>query len=158
MDFSRRRVDAPNVQSRSISVAFIRSTQRQIPRGRIILGYFFGPKFNEVPGIDATESLQPRRAIKRLLFGDLGLINGEWRVLGELVNWRRADWPVPQFVRRDDISKRAWRISYSDSDPSKLVAEEPAPFDVNDLENGQLWGYGAIEQLLTKLLESRAAQ
>lgn len=127
---------------------------RMRPGGRIILAYLFATKYKEVPRMDAVKGLHPGDAIRRLRVGDLGLINGEWRVVGESEGWRRDHWPMPLFVRRDDLSKRAWRESYSDSDPSKRTAEEAVPFDVADLEDSALRGYGSVELLLTKLLES----
>jgi hypothetical protein len=130
---------------------------RMAPRGRIILAYLFGTKFGEIPGTDAAKNLQPIHAIRRLRVGDLGLVNGEWRVLGESEGWQRTDWPMPNFVRRDDLSKCAWRVSYSDSDPGKLIAEEPVPFDATGLEVSGLFGYGAVELLLTKMLESNVS-
>lgn len=125
---------------------------RMAPRGRIILAYLFGTKYTEIPEAATVKTLQPSHAIKRLRVGDLGLVNGEWPVFGESEGWRRSDWPMPPFVRRDDLSKRAWRVSYSDSDPSKLIAEEVVPFHVTGLEEADLYGYGAVEQLLSKIL------
>ena len=131
---------------------------RMAPEGRIIVAYFFGRKYKEIPRTDVLKALEPVHAIKRLRLGDLGLVNGDWLIVGESEPWRRGDWPLPQFVRRDDLSKRAWRVSYSDSDPSKLIAEEGVPFDVKGLEVSDLYGYGAVELLLTKMLKSADEQ
>jgi hypothetical protein len=96
--------------------------------------------------------LQRKDALSRLRIGDLGLINGEWLVFGELPNWDRQAWSMPPFVRRDDLSRRAWRSIYSDSDPSKLDREEPVSYETSELERDALHGAGAVELLLTKLL------
>ena len=45
------------------------------------LGYFFLPVFPDVPDSTATVGLQAADAILVRLFGDLALINGEWRSL-----------------------------------------------------------------------------
>jgi hypothetical protein len=125
---------------------------RMAPRGRIVLAYFFGPKWDIIPALGFAEGLQSKDAVNCLRIGDLGLIDGSWHVLGVLPNWNRQAWPMPTLVRRDELSKRAWRSVYSDSDPSKLTREEPIPYEGCELERDALYGYGAAELLLTKLL------
>lgn len=127
---------------------------RMAPRGRIVLAYLFGPKHDTVPSLADVAPLQSKDAIKRLRIGDLGLMNGEWPVLGELPDWDRQTWSMPSFVRRDDLSKRAWRSIYSDSDPSKLEQEDPVPYESSGLEESALRGYGSVELVMTKLLGS----
>jgi hypothetical protein len=124
---------------------------RMAPRGRTILAYLFGPKRKTVPKMADVASLQPKDAIKCLQIGDLCMMNGEWPIIGESHLWERKAWPMPSFVRRDDLSKRAWRSIYSDSDPSKLEREESVPYDI-ELERDALYGYGAVELLMMKLL------
>lgn len=116
-----------------------------------LLGYFFAPKLTVVPGGEVVPSLQPANALKVLIFGDLSLRNGEWPVIGEIPEWRREEWPMPDFVRRDDISKKAWRVRYSDDDVCEVISEQPEPFD-STLERDSLFGAGAVELLLTRLL------
>lgn len=125
---------------------------RMAAEGKIILAYFFGPKFESVPIMGDVLSLKASDAIKILRVGDLGLVNGEWGVIGELPKWDPREWPVPSFVRRDDLSKRAWKVAYCDTDPSKVEQEDLAPFDLSGLERDALHGAGAVELLLTKAL------
>ena len=127
---------------------------RMAPGGRIVLAYLFGPKRDAAPVLVDAERLQPKDAVRCLRIGDLGLINGDWSVLGELPNWDRHAWSMPLFIRRDDLSKRAWRSIYSDVDPSKLEREEPVSYETGELERDVLHGAGAVELLLTKLLGS----
>src|SRR4051812_43143904 len=75
---------------------------RMAPGGRIVLAYLFGPKRDAVPALADVVWLRPKDAIRHLRIGDLGLLNGEWPVVGELPNWDRSAWPMPSFVRRDD--------------------------------------------------------
>jgi hypothetical protein len=135
----QRRVYAPGIVA------------RMAPRGRIILGYLFGTKYREIPGMDAVKSLQPALAIRRLRAGDLGLVNGEWRVVGEAEGWRRAYWPMPQVVRRDDLTKLAWQESYSDSNPNELITEEVVSFDVAGLEGSGLYELSAHGEISTTI-------
>jgi hypothetical protein len=120
--------------------------------GKIILAYFFGPKFETVPALVDIVSLKARDAIKILRVGDLGLINGEWPLIGDSPKWEPREWPTPLFVRRDDLSKRAWEVVYCDADPSKVEQEELVSFDISGLERDALHGSGAVELLLTKAL------
>jgi hypothetical protein len=124
---------------------------RAAPDGRVLFGYFFGPKL-ESPEDAVMDDLKPENSILSLIFGDLGLINGEWRIVGSFPQWNRDLWPMPDFVRRDPIMKRAWRVRYSDSDPSRLESEEPIAFDTN-LPPNTSSGYGAVELKLTRLLQ-----
>ena len=128
---------------------------RLSPGSKIMLAYLFGPKLDRLPSIEELHTLQPQDAVKVLRVGDMALASGHWRVLGEAVDWNPALWPMPQFLRRADALKRAWRVTYSDNDPSRSEREESVPYDTPGLEADSLYGYGSTELLLTKLLESR---
>jgi hypothetical protein len=125
---------------------------RTAPHGKIILAYLFGPKRAVVPPLSELELYRPSDAVRRLRTGDLGLLNGNWIVIGDSDDWQRAAWPMPSFIRRADALQRAWRATYSEQDPSKLEREESVPYDTSGLESDSLYGYGATELLLTKLL------
>jgi hypothetical protein len=84
-------------------------------------------------------------------FGDLGLINGKWPIHSKLSKWKRVEWSMPEFVRREPISNKVWRVKYSDDDPNKIEDESAADFDAK-LEPERMCGNGAVEILLTKLL------
>jgi hypothetical protein len=126
---------------------------RSAPNGKILFGYFFGPRINSIDHVH-IDDLQPSHAILKLLFGDLGLINREWTVVGKMPNWDRSSWPMPDFARRDPTSGRSWIVRYSDVDPSRVIAEGPTD-SVHNLSSDMLSGYGAVEIKLTKLLEQR---
>jgi hypothetical protein len=125
---------------------------RMAPKGKIILAYFFGPRRDKIPTMSDIVGLQAKDANKCLRVGDLGLINGEWTTIGCSKDWDAHLWPVPRFIRRDELAKRAWCLIYSDSDPSKLEREYLVSYELNELEESALYGYGAAELLLTKLL------
>jgi hypothetical protein len=119
--------------------------------GKVLFGNFFGPRIALIDEVILND-LNPVNAILRLRFGDLGLINGEWPVVGMVPHWDRLNWPMPDFVRRDDLSKTAWLVRYLDDDPSQIVAEYRTDFN-SDLGRDSLSGCGAVEIKLTKLLE-----
>lgn len=125
---------------------------RLSPGGKALV-YLFGPRLAQFPELDALARLQPQDALKVLRVGDMALASGHWRVLGDAPDWDPARWPVPQFLRRADALKRAWRVTYSDADPSRSEREESVPYDTQGLETDSLYGYGSAELLLTKLLE-----
>ena len=125
---------------------------RMAPHGKIIVAYLFGPKRAAVPALDEVLLYRPSDAVRRLRTGDLGLLNGNWNVIGHSAAWDRAEWPMPAFIRRADALQRAWRATYSEADPSKLEREESVPYETAGLESDSLYGYGATELLLTKLL------
>jgi hypothetical protein len=117
----------------------------------VLLGYFFGPRI-ESKTVANLNDLDPGKAMLRLRFGDLGLINSEWPVLGTIPNWSPSKWPMPNFVRRDPLGVMKSRlVHYSDDDPNRVESESPID-DESGLEADSLYGSGAVEIRLTKLL------
>jgi hypothetical protein len=115
---------------------------RMRPRGRILLGYFFGPRTtspNQLP-----DSFFPQSAILVGMFGDLHLIDGRWDVLGAIGDWRQEDWPIPEYrgvphelvLYDDDLTPRIYR--------SRIATP--------DLPSDSLMGAGAVEIKLDRLL------
>lgn len=125
---------------------------RRAPAGRIMLAYMFGPKRDALPPLAELETLRPEQAVRRLRTGDMALLNERWTMLGDSERWDRDAWPMPSFIRRNESLQRAWRATYADADPAKLDREESVPFDTPGLESDSLYGYGATELLMSKLL------
>ena len=125
---------------------------RTTRKGRILLGYFFGPRLEEE--VSATlDDLSPDRALASIRVGDLRLIKGQWKVIGNVPNWQRSEWPMPNFVRRDPISGKAWLIRYSDVDPLDSVSELLTNYDdFGDLARDSLYGAEAAERWISRLL------
>lgn len=123
---------------------------RATKKGPVLLGYFFGPCLRSHVSV-RLDDLVPSMAILCIHCGDLGLINGEWPIVGRVPNWDRSQWPTPCFVRRDPLSKKAWKVMYSDDDPNEIIAEYPADYD-SELAADSLYGYGAVATELTQLL------
>lgn len=116
-----------------------------------VLGYFFGPKYGTVPTLEAVSFLSPRQALRAVRFGDPFLVNGKWPVIGSVKNWNRDAWPMPDFVRRDELTKQAWRVRYSEDNLTQALSETPEPYD-SALERDAVFGAGAVELMLTRLL------
>jgi hypothetical protein len=123
------------------------------PKGKILLGCFFGPRFDTKTAASVGD-LHPATSLLCVRFGALGLQNGTWPILGQVSNWKRAEWLMPDFVRRDPLGKGKVRlVHYSDNDPSHIESEHPIDNDP-ELQTDSLSGYGMVEIKLTKLLES----
>jgi len=124
---------------------------RATPKGKVLLGYFFGPRLAS-PSPVTFDDLAPEKAVLRIRFGDLGLINGEWAVLGQIPEWSRSQWPMPDFARRDPLGRLKPRlVRYADDDPGRVEAEYIIDDDTG-VASDSMYGYGAVEIELTKLL------
>jgi hypothetical protein len=124
---------------------------RSSPDGGVVLAHFFKGVWDEVPSIQEIRAFKPADVARVLRVGDLGLIDGSWPIVGRDPEWRREDWTVPCFVRRDDLSRRAWSVKYSDRDANLVESESPTSYDTT-LERDALLGAGATEVVLTRLL------
>ncbi len=108
---------------------------RATGKGKVILCYFFGPRGISLPTLADVEQLTQREAIRVLRAGDLSLIRHEWPIIGESMTWKRSAWPMPPFVRRDLLTRKAWRVYHSDTDPNLMDREEPERYE-STLEKG----------------------
>jgi hypothetical protein len=122
----------------------------------ILVGYFFVPKLYQVPSLSTVEHTQPETAILIAHFGDLGLATGTWTVIGASPMDRDV-WPHPQFIRRDLLTGKVAKVTYSPDDPGREIAFQPASeFEVQHLPKDGTLGHGAVEMKLSKLLEEIA--
>lgn len=117
-----------------------------------LLVYLFGPRRDAPPGPDDVASLKPNQALKRIRCGDLRLIRREWQVIGEVPNWNREEWPMPYFIWREEGTRRARLIQYSESDLTKIEKEMPVPPEITGFEQNSLFGAGAVELFMTRVL------
>ena len=118
--------------------------------GKVLLGYFFGPRLSELPTADRLPSLSADQARRIAKFGDLYLIDGKWPIVGHIPDWDRTKWPMPRFVLRDPLVARAVLITYAEDNPAQEVAREPCPVDISGYEKASLWGAGFAEAVLDK--------
>jgi hypothetical protein len=123
----------------------------------VVAGYFFGQRFDEPPQPAELGGLTRDEAVWVKSFGDLGLIEGAWPVLGQIPGWRRDEWPMPVFGRKDALTGRLLRVDYGDDDPNSspretAVSEE----EFAQLAEDGLAGAGFVEKRLTRLLDQTA--
>ncbi len=127
---------------------------RNTSRGAIVLAYFFDRRYASPPALSELVDLRPEDAIKVLQVGDLGLIKGEWKLIGRIPDWDRSQWPMPNFVMREPITNRNWMITYSDDDPNRMISRELiSDREAAGFEPDVLSGYKAAEKKLSKLVE-----
>ena len=119
----------------------------------ILFGYFFEP-----PLADDEESqidgLTPKTAILAARFSAMGLVSGEWKVIGQIQKWNRSLWPLPDFVRYDPlgiIKPRLIRYSEDDLATSEDLGVAAKP---DNLLRDSLFSSGAVEITLAKTLSN----
>lgn len=124
---------------------------RTAPKGKIVTGYFFGPRLAPGQAIDLSD-LSAEKAIYGARIGDLGLVNGSWIVLRTLPSWDPTKWPTPPAVRRDPLGMiPPILVEYDDKDPSIVLRETPF-LGSDDVPTDGLAGYRFVELKLDKLL------
>jgi hypothetical protein len=127
---------------------------RASPDGGVLFGYFFSPHFHH-QGQVKLKSLSAKRTILSARFGDLALISGKWPLCGKIERWRREDWPMPSFIRRNLAGPAGyWVTTYADDNPSQCLNENYAAAPLI-LPNDGLSGYGSIEKKLKMTIEAK---
>lgn len=119
------------------------------------LGYFFGPRFDNIPHGMLTFSLRSVDAILIAWFGDLEIIEGRWPLIDNTQPFSRSDWPVPKFSRRDALDpSMGWLVEYDQDVQGFDVVQgiRCRAAEIVGLPQDGVWGAGAIETQLTKLL------
>lgn len=125
---------------------------RTTGKGRA-LGYFFGPKKATIEELPDVSSLLPIDAILVGRFGDLGLLNGEWKVIKKDAQWDRATWPIPPFITVDVEAKSAMKTIFNDN--LEIISYQHCdPSLADQFPKDGLMGYRFVEIMLTRLLSS----
>jgi hypothetical protein len=125
---------------------------RYAPKAKVLLAYLFGPKREQIPKLSEIEHLASHDAIRVIKVSDLGLYDGSWPVIGDSAYWERERWPIPPFIRKDELTLSAWRETYSDDNLETVVSEQRIPYESTGLETAGFYGSGAAEYVLSKLL------
>jgi hypothetical protein len=96
--------------------------------------------------------LTPSAAVLVCRFGDLGLLDGGWTILGKFPDWSSSDWAIPSFARFSGIDDDlAWSVKYRDD--LSLESEERISVEkAKKLPSNGLFSAGAVEIRLTKIL------
>lgn len=124
-----------------------------------IIGYFFGPRRAEPPTMADTAGLRREDALLVVDVGDLGLLKGEWAIIGHQPSWNRADWPMPLFTTVD--GPRLYLCTMDEDDPGRIVGRTRITADEAALIGAverEVYGYKALSLALDKLLAEREAK
>ena len=125
----------------------------RVSRGGAILGYFFGPRYQSVPSATQLHGLAASNASFIGIFGDLGLLEGEWPLICKAEEWRRDSWPMPDFGRVDTDTQIAYRTTYNENRLTEQVKETKVSLqEAQSLPEDGLFGSGALELQLNRLL------
>jgi hypothetical protein len=119
----------------------------------VVLGYFFCTSLgkDEAKQLATIDGLSPSKADLVARCSDLALIGGQWPIVGHVSAWRREDWRMPQFIRKDLLgAMKPVIVTYSDNDPG-AVQSETFVDDPPDLAPDRMSGYKAIETRLHKI-------
>jgi hypothetical protein len=138
------------LRSRGYGVGLI---ARSAKGGKILLGYFFGPRRDELPALKELSSLCAADAVGAYMFGDLSLFKKEWPIIGSSAPWVPELWPMPSFVREDLLTGAFYKVDYTDNDPRTVVSETRLTDYKGGLGRDSLHGAGAVEIALTQLLD-----
>jgi|SRR6185312_9082208 len=117
----------------------------------ILFGYFFEPPLSGDREAQ-IDGLTPKTAILAARFSAMGLISGEWKVIGQIQKWNRSLWPLPDFVRYDPlgiIKPRLIRYLEDDLATSEDLGVATKP---DNLLRDSLFSSGAVEITLAKIL------
>lgn len=122
------------------------------------LGYFFGPKYEGVPSGAETYTKNKDNSILICRFGDLGIIRGQWPLIQGKKPFYRDEWPVPLFRRILPFPEGKaviveYRQDYSGMEAPFRETITEVTGDVLKLPKDSMFGSGAVEIVLTKLLE-----
>jgi hypothetical protein len=129
------------------------------PRGRVLVGYFFGPRRDELPSLEDVRGLRREDAVLVQRFGDLYLVEDKWPILGRDESWHRESWPMPTFGRYVEMDGKAWSVEYQDDNPNSIPREARiSPEAAERLPNNALLGAGVVEAKLTKQLGGAATE
>jgi len=126
---------------------------RMAKTGKVLLGYFFGPRRDVIPNAKELENLLPKEAIAIYRFGDLDLYEGRWSVISNTKSWHRKEWPIPTFVRSEEpLVERYWLVQYSDDDLYTPFERQISKEEAQSLDEDSLYGSGAVEIALDSKL------
>ncbi len=120
-----------------------------------LLGYFYGPRFENKRDANVTDDLKPENAIYVLMCGDLGLVDDEheWEVIGHLPGWKREDWPMPVFgcevSKERDWGELRW---FDENTLTESMSKRVTLKEIKGLPSSGLGGCGYVEKYVSKIL------
>lgn len=126
-------------------------------RRGVLGGYFFGPIAGPIDE-SSFRSLRKEDSIFVCIFGDVGIVSGDWRLFGRMPVWNRIPWCLPDFAYLDPVDPNlAFRRVYDDNDPIQLPEESVVSIDVAlTMPTDGVFGHRVVEAWLGKLFRGEA--
>jgi hypothetical protein len=123
----------------------------------VLLCYFFGPISPEIPTLASAAGKTVETAALVAKVGHLGIKNGTWPVLGNEPGWSRERWPMPVFVKHEELTGRVYELHYPDGDPNGVPRRVPMAADesAQGPEDG-LMGYAYAARAVEKALNVKS--
>ena len=86
-------------------------------------------------------------------FGDSAITQGDWLSVGSVPEWKREEWPMPVFRRREERYGTWFKVHYDEADLNTTVRETTAgPDEVEGLPDDGLLGSALAPEWLSRLL------
>lgn len=122
------------------------------------LGYFFGPKYPDIPTANATYLKDKDNAMLICQFGDLGIVQGDWPLINNGKPFSREEWPVPLFHRVLPVPDNKaviveYKQDFNDMEAPFRESTVSLSEEILRLPEDGLFGSGAVEIKLTKLIK-----
>lgn len=130
--------------------------------GASVLLYFFAPRLRTVPTALPVSELQAKDAISIVKTGCLRIVEGQWPLVGSILDFNHLDWPIPIYgnVSRADPAL-AWLTRFDDdwSAGAKRQEWRVAPEEARKYPECSSWGVDiASFDATKKLLEIESRQ
>jgi hypothetical protein len=117
-----------------------------------MLGYFFGPERKAIPVLEELAAIRAADAQLVCRVKDSFLHRGVWTVLGRRERWRRKDWPMPAFHRREGLSGRGIRLEYDGDNLTTPAREVAASVPDASLPDDVVFNEVRLVEELTRIL------
>jgi hypothetical protein len=123
-------------------------------RGLTTLGYFFGPRRQDLPAVSEVEPLEQGNSVLVRQFSGLALKCGEWPIVARSTPWQPDRWPMPSFSHIDVVDPtRAYRREYDEKDLDRMIWQtDITPEEARQYPEDGLSGSVALQTRLNRLL------
>ena len=85
-----------------------------------LLGYFYDTRYATVPAQNEWPQFDPQKAFLKLRMSDEDLLRGVWPILGIVEDWKKEEWPVPYYIRRNTFQGKSFTETFSGNGVSIL--------------------------------------
>lgn len=141
-----------------VSGGYARGVVCRSGHGGLLYGLFFPPICGTLSELSVDEQLVPDYAIYRCICGDRAFRKNEWKVIGGVSNWSRAEWTLPRFLKWDEDDKKGWLAEYDEEtlNIKAIIPITELTEDMHDYPKDSVLGYKLVEKRLSQLLSNES--